>query len=99
MKCIDCGKLLKEKALVSSNDGERCVECFLKRGNMLKEIIFPKHYDPLPEGYKVYQDEGDFYIWINDALKSSKYWDKYAARRAAFRHSRQCLQRKELKYE
>lgn len=49
------------------------------------EVHFPKHYKPLPEGYKVIWSEScDHYLGINGDIESEIYCCRFMARKWCF---------------
>lgn len=55
------------------------------------EVTFPKHFRPLPRGYRIVQLDSGHFMWIGPfdsklgrETESNICWDKYAVRRWAF---------------
>jgi hypothetical protein len=49
------------------------------------EYKFPKHYKPLPPGYRILWT-GTHFMWVTEKEEGEIYWDRYRARRSAFSH-------------
>jgi hypothetical protein len=65
---------------------------FNEYGNPIVE--WPKHYKPLPDGYRVIQLDSGHYMWEKvgccnsngGPLEGLMSWDRYWVRRCAFKH-------------
>ena len=53
-------------------------------------VKFPKHFKPLPPGYKIVQLDSGHYLWVLEAptrdIEGLMSWDRYWVRRCAFAH-------------
>ncbi len=56
--------------------------------NWQDDVKFPKHFKPLPPGYRIVQLDSGHYLWcVGDTnIEGAISWDRYWVRRCAFAH-------------
>jgi len=68
--------------------------------NWQENVKFPKHFKPLPPGYRIIQLDSGHYMWVYgtpEQLLDGDYsveglisWDRYWVRRCAFANYMEC---------
>lgn len=56
----------------------------------LDPVPFPKHFRPLPQGYRIVQLDSGHFLWVLEEgareVEGPISWDRYWVRRCAFAH-------------
>jgi hypothetical protein len=60
-----------------------------------EDVTFPRHYRPLPPGYRIIQHDSGHYQWVRDGTTNRNggpvegfiCWDRWWVRRCAFGHA------------